>query len=159
MSPGDFLGQAGGDLGIFIADHFDNFYTYYFASGLYRGRSMVYGAVGTGQKDRLVEIAAQNLSHVDLITDLKSADQALKVLSVETSRDFAPLPHLNRNADSEKGHLAIQRWGALDTDGQGWRRVLEYTSLDYKLLEAIGLNRSGLVGRLTPQPIPERGAL
>jgi hypothetical protein len=89
LTPDDYFCGGPDDLRQFIDDHFDNFYTFYFAGRTYDARKRIPGRIGTGRgmlsMAQVVECASENLRTLSAayrVADLARLEKDLRSLGV-----------------------------------------------------------------------------
>jgi len=130
-----FLGGAP-HLRHFLDDHYDNFYTYYFAGRSYESRGKMLGLIQRGELsvERVLKVAMDNLL---LLDDVFTVDNLAKVLSAIRDlggKDLGPADEYRINVNTKVvAENRLSRIQELGADSATMERLEEYCSLDNKL--------------------------
>jgi len=121
----------------FLDDHYDNFYTYYFAGRFYRARNELLGLTRRGamKREKLLPMALDNLSLLDEVLTVDDMPQVFARI-----RELAGLPpaeqvrelrtNVNDSLPSEERAAKLQALGA---DLETMQRLNEYCEFDDEL--------------------------
>lgn len=120
LTPWDYFVDPELPLRGFIDNHYDNFYTYYFAGRSYSARTQLRQLLGPGrifrdEKD-LVRLARGNLAELDAVLPLERCFDVAEMLSAAVGRPImvAERVHLNVGKTTPES-----RWAALEALGAG----------------------------------------
>ena len=126
LTPDEFFVDVEGPVRRFLDDHFDNFYTSFFATGSFRGRGWLEQAEVPGE--RRVELAARGLSKLDAVYNMATWKDGLAELLPRVYPGTIPperTAHVNRGdglsvasrteelvrlGASERSLQQIERW-------------------------------------------------
>lgn len=145
LSPDEYFLGASPELRNFIDDHYDNFYTYYFASRRYHGRGPLLDKVRRGliSEDNLIEIAFGNISKIDKVFSVVRMDEVfgfIKKFSGPEGGDEGGSYILNRNGSIP--HTARQsKLRELGAGDRAITRISEFCNLDNQLFSHLGLDK------------------
>lgn len=138
LSPDEYFSGGQPHLRRFLDDHYDNFYTYYFAGRRYTARGEIIGLVKRGviTKDRLIEIAKENMAQLDAVFTLDNISKAFEAIcEISGTLEIDDIDcNLNKNQEiaPEDRHEQLLRLGATD---KTFRRLSEFCDLDNELWE------------------------
>lgn len=136
LSPHDYFLGGSPHLRRFIDDHYDNFYTYYFAGRHYGSRSEMVGLINRGEfsKQQVLQMAKDNLT---LLNDVFTVDDMSPVFSAICSITGKKLVsdekyrlNVNTKVAAEDRRAKIQALGA---DAPTMARIEEFCQLDDEL--------------------------
>jgi len=132
-------------LRLFLDNHYDNFYAYYFASRIFEGRSRILARrqVDTSFDDeKVVRVALDNLAHLDglyTVDDLTSLETDIKDRAgLKGNGKTTPLQSIRVNVgDTESVGLRGEQLSALGATKQTFNRIDQMTRLDNRIWDAV----------------------
>jgi len=136
LSPRDYFGGGPPALRRFIDDHYDNFYSYYFAGRHYQARGELVGLTNRGElsQNDIVRMAKDNLSQLDevfTVDDMVPVFSAIRAISgKEILSDDKYRVNVNKNISSQDRRNRLQDLGA---DKKTMARLEAYCMLDNQL--------------------------
>ncbi len=155
-SPDDYF-RSNHDAGMrsFLDSHYDNFYTYYFATKTYAGRAVAKARLANlpakEAESILLAQAYENLQSLDIVGHVADFNRVVDTLRVcyglKTSGE--QLPHINVNGDLPKQDR-LREFRLLGASDATVDLLHEFARLDYALLEKI-FNKGGLYTRQESQ--------
>jgi len=133
LSPDDYFCGGPPHLRRFLDDHYDNFYTYYFAGRHYRGRQSLAGQVQQKllSREQLIELALDNLGTLDAVfrvDDMGRVFGAIRALSGASIRGDEAY-RVNVNAAVAAGERA-ERLKALGASTRTFERLKQWCTMD-----------------------------
>jgi hypothetical protein len=136
MTPREYFTAGPPHLRNFLDEHYDNFYTYYFAGRSYRGRSDLFGQVKRGALSRqdLLSLARDNLSQVSevfTVDNMAPVFERIRQLSGKPLRDDESYRTNVNAAEPSTGRLA--RLQALGADQVTLDRIAAWCDMDREL--------------------------
>nr|WP_115094454.1 sulfotransferase family 2 domain-containing protein [Synechococcus sp. UW106] len=117
----------------FILDHYDNFYSYYFASGTYSGNRLL---VNNLSGDDILRLALINCKSLSKIYDISELENIKNEIESKFSVTLPELQEINKNLLSTPNSRSKE----LDLLAQGWNwkaKFSELSKLDYQLLNRL----------------------
>ena len=117
----------------FILNHYDNFYTYYFASGSYSGNQLLSNSLTSSTLLELAFINCKSLSNIYTINEIHNIKTDI---DAKLSVSLPQLMQLNENKSTSPN----DRLNQLDLLAEGWDWRKEFktlTELDYQLLHKL----------------------
>jgi hypothetical protein len=136
LSPNDYFGGGEKHLRSFLDDHYDNFYTYFFAGRRFNARNEFQGVIRRGEmsEDRLTKMAKDNLTCLDMVfsqDDLGKVLSAISDISGKSNiRNEDYKINVNSQLPADDRVAQLERLGAND---QTFRRLEHFCRLDDKL--------------------------
>lgn len=136
LSPRDYFLGGAPHLRRFLDDHYDNFYTYYFAGRHYESRGQLVGQITRGElsREQVLQMAKDNLTLLDdvfTVDNMGAVFSAIRALGVnKLMNDDRYKVNVNTNLAAEDRRKEIQALGA---DARTMSRLAEYCNLDDKL--------------------------
>lgn len=111
----------------FISNHYDNFYTYFFASKTYDGHSQLSTKFS---EEELLGKAIKNISKVDKVYTLKTVKKLpADLYSIFEDRSFEELPHVNKG-DSFSTEKRIDELKKIGEHNLAMEKIYEMCELD-----------------------------
>ncbi len=136
LSPRDYFMGGAPHFRRFIDDHFDNFYTYYFAGRRYSSRSEMVGLINRGElsHQQVLQMAKDNLSLLDKVFTVDNMGEVFSAIRTisgkEIMSDEKYLVNANNKVAAEDRRARLQALGA---DATTMARLDEYCRLDNEL--------------------------
>jgi len=136
LSPRDYFLGGAPHLRRFLDDHYDNFYTYYFAGRHYESRGEMVGLINRGELSRqhVLQMAKDNLTQLDgvfTVDNMSAVFSAIRAISgKELMSDEKYRVNVNTKVTAKDRRMLIQTLGA---DTATMERLQEYCSLDNEL--------------------------
>ncbi len=136
LSPRDYFLGSAPHLRRFLDDHYDNFYTYYFAGRRYESRGEMVGLIKRGElsHQHVLQMAKDNLSLLDdvfTVDNMRDVFSAIRAISgKDLMNDDRYRVNVNTKVAAEDRRARIQALGA---DAATMARLHEYCSLDDEL--------------------------
>jgi len=136
LSPRDYFLGGTPHLRRFIDDHYDNFYTYYFAGRHYSSRGELVGLINRGEitRQQVLQMAKDNLSLLDNVFTVDSMGEVFSAIrqisGKEIMSDDKYRVNVNTKVAAEDRRARIQALGA---DAATMARLDEYCQLDNEL--------------------------
>ncbi len=120
----------------FLNEHYDNFYTYYFAGRRFSGRSDLHRHLKNGKitREDLIELAVKNMQKLDAVYSVNKIDKVF-----DDIRSLSNTQHLNdsdyiKNVNCDTlpidRHLRLKELGATN---ETFERIAEYCDMDNEL--------------------------
>lgn len=139
LSPDDYFTGGPPHLRNFLDEHYDNFYTYYFAGRSYRGRSDFVGLVRRGAVSRadLLGLALDNIAQLD---DVFCVDDMAPVFATIRALGGKPVPDESADFRSNvnaglPAHGRLDRLKALGATEKTLTRIAEWCELDQEVFQ------------------------
>lgn len=135
LSPEDYFTGASPEIRLFLDNHHNNFYSYYFASGTYNGCSLLSAKFPVGS-DQLLASALSGISSLDKVYTLSSLSLLENDLKTLTGDTVKPIVAINVN----KSVVPAYREEALTDLSRGWDwrgALANLTTTDYELYEKL----------------------
>jgi len=138
LDPDEYFSGGEGHLRRFLDDHYDNFYTYYFAGRRYSARSELHGLFKRGviTEKRLIEMAKDNLGFLDDVFTLDNTSEVFSTIAdISGNSDIANVDYqVNVNSDIPAGDRMskLEQIGANDIT---FERLSEFCAFDNQLWE------------------------
>lgn len=121
----------------FLNEHYDNFYTYYFAGRRFNGRSDLNGHLKGGRitQEKLVELAIENLQELDAVYTLDRVSDAfddIRSLSpcARGQKNAEYFVNVNRVTDPPDRKDLLRNLGATEAT---FKRIKQYCEMDDEL--------------------------
>ncbi|MEZ5541717.1 MAG: sulfotransferase family 2 domain-containing protein [Pseudomonadota bacterium] len=136
LSPDDYFTGGQPHLRTFIDDHYDNFYTYYFAARHYMGRRLLVGLQGRGAvtEQDILTTALDNLTALDKVFSMERMPEVFRTIADLGGHAVADGPgfQLNRNEQQmpEDRRLRLQ---AMESSSAAIARLGELCRLDDRI--------------------------
>lgn len=136
LSPRDYFLGGAPHLRRFLDDHYDNFYTYYFAGRHYESRSEMVGLIKRGEitNQHVLQMAKDNLSLLDdvfTVDNMGAVFSAIRAISgKQLMSDEKYRVNVNTKVAAEDRRTKIQDLGA---DALTMARLQEYCQFDNEL--------------------------
>jgi hypothetical protein len=136
LSPRDYFLGGAPHLRRFLDDHYDNFYTYYFAGRHYESRGEMVGLIKRGElsSQQVLQMAKDNLAHLDdvfTVDNMSAVFSAIRSISgKKLMNDEKYRVNVNTNVAAEDRRARIQALGA---DVATMTRLDEYCQFDNEL--------------------------
>lgn len=117
----------------FLDDHYDNFYSYYFAARVYQGRSRFFGQIKQGamSHEDIVTLAQENMAQLDDVFTIDNLGQVFeKIRTISGQKimhDDDYRVNVNTAINAEK---RLEKIKALGADPQTITRIADYCKLD-----------------------------
>lgn len=133
----------------FLDDHYDNFYTYFFAGRHYAARGQLVGAVRRGDisQERLLEMAKENMACLDGVFTVNSMADVFATIrrlsGKELRSDDAYRMNVNTKVAAEDRMARLQALGA---DARTMQALRDFCTLDDRLW-------SEFAPREAPEPV------
>ncbi len=141
LSPREYFTGGPPHLRKFLDEHYDNFYTYFFAGRHYRARSNLVGLArsGTLQRERLLSMARDNMSHLDAVFSVDNMAQVMATIRTLGDRPIKADDDYHANV-GDAGSVAdrIARVKAMGGDDETFQRIEEFCELDRELWRSYG---------------------
>lgn len=152
LSPNEYFMGGPPHLRNFLDDHYDNFYTYFFAGRHYRARSELIGAYRSGaiSRERLLDMARDNLSHLGGVFSVDHIGEVFSVI-----RDLGPGILKDDEAYRTNVNGAIgpsrrmERLLELGANQRTLDRIDEYCAMDRELWSLYAQRRTAPVATAT----------
>ena len=138
-SPNDYFTAGPGHFRNFIDDHYDNFYSYYFAGRTYNSRSNFKPLLNSSvlQKTDIVDLALENISIIDDVFMMNQMPEVFtKVSSFSDKSGKAKEFNVNVNKDSSGNRLELLK--SMDKSELAVERIMEWVDLDNLIIKEIG---------------------
>jgi hypothetical protein len=148
LSPQDYFLGGEPHLRHFLDDHYDNFYTYYFAGRRYQSRGQLVGLIKRGEMSRseVLRMAQENMARLDdvfVISQLSEVASKIRRLSgsaAQSAQEYRV--NVNRSITPSDRERRLRSLGAND---ETFRRIEEFCELDRHLWACCSQNkRAGL---------------
>lgn len=136
LSPRDYFMGGAPHFRRFIDDHYDNFYTYYFAGRHYSSRSEMVGLINRGEltHQQVLQMAKDNLSLLDRVFTVDSMSEVFSAIRTISGKEIMSNEkyrvNVNNKVAAEDRRARIQALGA---DAATMARLDEYCRLDNEL--------------------------
>ena len=136
LSPRDYFLGSAPHLRRFLDDHYDNFYTYYFAGRHYESRGEMVGLIKRGEisSQQVLQMAKDNLTLLDdvfTVDNIGAVFSAIRSISgKELMADERYRVNVNAKVPAEDRKMQLQALGA---DTATMERLQEYCLLDNEL--------------------------
>lgn len=136
LSPKDYFLGGAPHLRRFLDDHYDNFYTYYFAGRHYQARGELVGLTTRGELscDDVLRMAKDNLSHVDDVFTVDNMGAVFAVIRAisgkEIMSDEKYRVNVNTKVSAQERRTRLRDLGA---DAATMERLEAYCVLDNQL--------------------------
>lgn len=136
LSPRDYFLGGAPHLRRFLDDHYDNFYTYYFAGRHYESRGEMVGLINRNElsHQHVVQMAKDNLTMLDdvfTVDNMSAVFSAIRAISgKELMTDDKYRTNVNTKVAAKDRRMQIQALGA---DTATMERLQEYCSMDNEL--------------------------
>lgn len=136
LSPRDYFLGGAPHLRRFLDDHYDNFYTYYFAGRHYESRGKMVGMINRGEmsKQQVLQMAKDNLTLLDdvfIVDNMSAVFSAIRSISGKNlMSDERYRVNVNTKVAADDRRAKIQALGA---DAPTMARLKEYCQLDAQL--------------------------
>ena len=145
LTPDQYFCAGPPHLRRFLDDHYDNFYTYFFAGRYYSARGLLNGRIGRGEisREQLVERALENLCTLDAVFSVEDTAAVfawIRELGGAAIRGDERY-RVNVNAAVEAGERA-SRLAALGATQAAFDRIDAYCKLDGELWRRAPIRRS-----------------
>lgn len=140
LHPRDYFMGGEPSLRSFLDDHYDNFYTYFFAGRYYQARRSLAGLLQRGvlTREKLLQLAVSNLGILDgvfHVTNMRPVFEIISELSGVTIKDQDRY-RVNVNS-ATPAEQRVERMEALGAGEQVWKQLQAYCDLDNALCARI----------------------
>lgn len=136
LTPHQYFTGGKPNIRSFLNEHYDNFYTYYFAGRRFNGRSALHCHVKNGNISRkqLIEIAAENMHELDAVYSMNRITKAFEDIrslsGAQHLNDSSYIKNVNNDSSPTDRHLRLRELGATD---ETFERIEEYCDMDNEL--------------------------
>lgn len=135
FTPNQYFMGGAPHLRRFLDDHYDNFYTYFFAGRHYHSRSQMVGLLqcGTATEKDLLTLAADNIALLDGVFPLENIGgvfSAIRDISGKEIQDEAYRTNVNTNVAANERQSRLRELGA---DAQTMARIRHFCRMDDQL--------------------------
>jgi len=144
---------SGGSPGLrtFLDNHYDNFYTYYFAGRRYDARQYIKPLIMKGElnNNKVIDMAIDNLKSVNVyhINNLeKLYKDLIKISGKENDVEIQKFLSIQINKNKSVPNKLEDRLDLLSSIGASkrtFKKLVEFCELDYKLLNLLNLKMPG----------------
>lgn len=137
MSPNEYFLAGPPHLRNFLNDHYDNFYTYYFAGRTYRGRTGLIGLQNRGliSRTQLMDMARANLAELDrvfTVDEMPAVFQTIRDLSMP-GRSVPDREFRNNVNDGLPVASRVQRLRELGASDETMACIASWCEMDNEL--------------------------
>lgn len=138
LSPRDYFVDGPGHMRLFVDDHYDNFYTHYFAARNYQGKRILSGLAlrGLVSEDEIVNLANENIGLLDDVFSLEETGRVFVKISQLSGHKFqnGGAYRINENKTLASNDR-IDQLKALGADDTTISRLEDFCRLDLQLWE------------------------
>jgi hypothetical protein len=145
MSPLEYFTGGPPHLRNFLDDHYDNFYTHYFAGRHYRARAELAGPMQRGEvtRQQLLTLAKDNMAQLDAVfsvNDITRVFETIQGLGGRAIKGEGYRTNVNQEVAPSRRLARLQALGA---DEKTLKRLDAYCELDRELWSIYGAPGSG----------------
>ncbi|MBQ0959944.1 sulfotransferase family 2 domain-containing protein [Ideonella sp. 4Y11] len=137
MTPDEYFLAGPPHLRNFLNDHYDNFYTYYFAGRTYRGRTGLVGLQNRGvfSREKLMDVARANLAELDRVFTVDEMPAVFETIGqlAMPGRSLPRSEFRNNVNDSLPVQSRVQRLRELGASEETMKCIASWCEMDNEL--------------------------